>query len=101
MGRYRNNTSSGNNNGLLMRLLVYALTTFIIPFVILLMRILAYAIITIIIISFILYMIRKKLGDQQRLVCNKCHGKLQVIDKEGNLYCKNCKIIKTDRFNYF
>jgi hypothetical protein len=96
MGRYRNNPSPGsNNNSLLIRLLGYALTTFIIPFVILLMRILAYAIITII-IPFILYMIRKKLGDQQRLVCNKCHGKLQVIDKEGNLYCKNCKMIKMD-----
>jgi late competence protein required for DNA uptake (superfamily II DNA/RNA helicase) len=60
-----------------MRLLGYALTTFVIPFII--------------------NMIRKKLGDQQRLLCNKCHGKLQVIDKEGNLYCKNCKMIKIDR----
>lgn len=77
MGRYRNNPRSGNNNGLLMRLLGYALTTFVIPF--------------------ILNMIRKKLSDQQRLLCNKCHGKLQVIDKEGNLYCKNCKMIKIDR----
>jgi hypothetical protein len=96
MGRYRNNPRSdnNNNNGLLMRLLGYALTTFIIPFVILLMRLLAYAIITFI-IPFILDMIRKKLSDQQRL-CNKCHGKLQVIDKEGNLYCKNCKMIKMD-----
>jgi len=75
MGRYRNKPrSDSNNNGLLMRLLGYALTTFVIPF--------------------ILNMIRKKLGDQQRLLCNKCHGKLQVIDKEGNLYCKNCKMIK-------
>jgi late competence protein required for DNA uptake (superfamily II DNA/RNA helicase) len=75
MGRYRNNPrSDSNNNGLLMRLVGYALTTFVIPF--------------------ILNMIRKKLGDQQRLLCNKCHGKLQVIDKEGNLYCKNCKMIK-------
>ena len=79
-----------------MRLLGYALTTFIIPFVILVMRILVYAIITFI-ISFILNMIRKKLSDQQRLVCNKCHGKLEVIDKEGNHYCKNCKMIKMDR----
>ena len=77
MGRYRNNPRSGNNNGLLMRLVGYALTTFVIPF--------------------ILNMIRKKQGDQQRLLCNKCHGKLQVIDKEGNLYCKNCKMIKIDR----
>ena len=76
MGRYRNKPrSDSNNNGLLMRLLGYALTTFVIPFII--------------------NMIRKKLsGDQQRLLCNKCHGKLQVIDKEGNLYCKNCKMIK-------
>ena len=99
MGRYRNNprsSSSNNNNGLLMQLLGYALTTFVIPFVILLLRILAYAIITFI-IPFILNMIRKKLGDQQRLLCNKCHGKLEVIDREGNLYCKNCKMIKMDR----
>ena len=79
MGRYRNNPRSGsnNNNGILIRLLGYALTTLVIPF--------------------ILNMIRKKLSDQQRLRCNKCHGKLQVIDKEGNLYCKNCKMIKMDR----
>jgi hypothetical protein len=97
MGRYRNNPrSDSNNNGLLMRLLGYALTTFVIPFIILLMRILAYAITTFV-IPFILNMIRKKLSDQQRLLCNKCHGKLQVIDKEGNLYCKNCKMIKIDR----
>jgi hypothetical protein len=94
MGRYRNNPrSDSNNNGLLMRLVGYALTTFVIPFIILLMRILAYAITTFV-IPFILNMIRKKLSDQQRLLCNKCHGKLQVIDKEGNLYCKNCKMIK-------
>ncbi|HEX6671123.1 MAG TPA: hypothetical protein VFC05_05515 [Nitrososphaeraceae archaeon] len=77
MKRYRNNPKSGNNS-LLMRLLGYSLTTFVIPF--------------------ILTMIRKKIIDQQRLFCNKCHGKLQVIDKEGNLYCKKCKIIKTDRY---
>ena len=78
MGRYRNNRRSGsNNNGILVRLLGYALTTFVIPFIV--------------------NMIRKKLSDQQRLRCNKCHGKLQVIDKEGNLYCKNCKMIKMDR----
>ena len=94
MKRYRNNPKSGNN-GLLMRLLGYALIRFVIPSVILLMQLLAYDIITFV-ISFILNMIRKKLSDQQRLVCNKCHGKLQVIDKEGNLYCKNCKMIKMD-----
>ena len=96
MKRYRNNHKSSNNNGLLMRLLGYALTTFVIPFVILLLKLLAYAIITFV-IPFILNMIRKKLSDQQRLLCNKCHGKLEVIDKEGNLYCKNCKMIKIDR----
>ena len=80
-----------------MRLLDYALTTFIIPFVILLMKLLAYAIITFV-IPFILNIIKKKLSDQQRLLCNKCHGKLQVIDKEGNLYCKNCRMIKMDRY---
>jgi hypothetical protein len=56
MERYRNNSRSGNNNGLLMRLLGYALTTLVIPF--------------------ILNMIRMKLSDQQRLLCNKCHRKL-------------------------
>jgi hypothetical protein len=56
MGRYKNYSRSGNN-GLLMWLLDYALTTFVIPFVI--------------------NMIRNKLGDQQRVLCNKCHGKLK------------------------
>ena len=90
MRRYRNNPNSGNH-GLLMRLFGYVLTTFIIPFVILVMKLLAYAIVT-----FVIKMLRKKIGDQQRLSCNKCHGKLQVIEK-GNFYCKNCKIIKFDR----
>jgi hypothetical protein len=94
MKQYRNNSTSGNN-GLLMRLLSYVLTTFVLPFVILLMKLLAYAIITFV-IPFILNMIRKKLIDQQRLLCNKCHGKLEVIDREGNLYCKNCRMIKMD-----
>ena len=94
MRRYRNNPKSGNN-GLLMRLLGYALNTFIIPFVILVMKLLAYAIVTFV-IPFVIKMIRKKIGDQQRLSCNRCHGKLQVIEK-GNFYCKNCKIIKFDR----
>ena len=97
MKRDRNNPKSGNNNGMLMRLLDYALTTFVIPFVILLMKLFAYAIITFV-IPFILNMIRKKLSDPQRLLCNKCHGKLEVIDKEGNLYCKNCRMIKMDRY---
>ncbi len=92
MKQYRRNSKSGNN-GKLIRLLDYALTTFIIPFVILLMKLLAYAII-IFVIPFILNIIKKKLSDQQRLLCTKCHGKFEVIDKEGNLYCKNCKMLK-------
>ena len=95
MKRYTSNPKSNNNN-LLMRLLGYTLIRFVIPFVILLMQLLAYVIITFV-ISFILNMIRKKLSDQQRLLCNKCHGKLEVIDREGNLYCKNCKMIKMNR----
>ena len=74
MKRYRDYSKSVN--GLVVRLLGYALTAFVIPF--------------------ILNMIRKKISDQQRLLCTKCHGKLKVIDKEGNLYCKNCKMIKMD-----
>ena len=94
MSKYRNN-SRRNNDNLLMRLLGYAFIRFIIPFTILLIKILAYAIITFI-VPLILNRIKKKLYNQQRLLCSKCHGKLQVIDKEGNLYCKNCKIIKFD-----
>ena len=93
MRKYRN--SSKLNNGLLKRLIPYALTTFVIPFVILLMRILAYAIISFV-IPFVISMIKKRLADQQRLLCTRCNGKLEVLDKEGNLYCKNCKIIKFD-----
>ena len=93
MGRSKNYSSSANN-GLLMRLLGYALTKFIIPFVILLMRVLVYTMITFI-IPFVINIIKTKLGAQQRLLCTKCHGKLEVIDK-GNLYCRNCKIIKFD-----
>lgn len=77
----RNNPRLGGNDksSLLIRLLGYAFTAFIIPFII--------------------NMIRKKLDNQQHLLCDKCHGKLEVIDKEGNnnLYCKNCKTIKFDR----
>ncbi len=94
MRRDRNNHKSGNS-GLLTRLFGYALNTFVIPIVILLMKLLSYAIVTFV-IPFVIKMIRKKIGNQQRLSCNKCHGKLQVIDK-GNFYCKNCKIIKFDR----
>ena len=93
MARFRNYSRSGF--GLLL-LLVYAIISFIILFVILLIRLLAYPIISFV-IPFVINMIKKRLADQQRLVCTKCQGKLEVIDKEGNLYCKNCKIIKMDR----
>jgi tRNA(Ile2) C34 agmatinyltransferase TiaS len=72
--RYRDYSKSVN--GLVVRLLGYALTTFVIPFV--------------------LNIVRNKLADQQRLLCNKCNGKLEVIDT-GKFYCKKCKIIKMDR----
>ncbi len=96
MRRFRNNPRTGNNNdGLLIRILGFALARFIIPFIILFMKVLAYAIITFI-IPFIVNLLRKKINDQQRLLCNKCHGKLKVIDKD-NFYCNKCKIIKLDR----
>jgi len=93
MARYRNYARSWFS---LLILLVYAIISFVILFVILLMRLLAYPIISFV-IPFVINMIKKRLADQQRLVCTKCQGKLEVIDKEGNLYCKNCKIIKMDR----
>ncbi|HEY6658622.1 MAG TPA: hypothetical protein VIZ62_08850 [Nitrososphaeraceae archaeon] len=74
MKRRREYSKSGN--GLLVRLLGYALTTFVIPFV--------------------LNIVRNKLADQQRLLCTKCHGKLEETDP-GKFYCKKCKIIKLDR----
>ena len=74
MKRHREYPKSGN--GLLVRLLGYALTTFVIPFV--------------------LNIVRNKLADQQRLLCTKCHGKLEETDA-GKFYCQKCKIIKLDR----
>ena len=74
MRRYREYSKSGN--GLLMRLLVYGLTTFVIPFVV--------------------NMVRNMLTNKQRLLCSKCHGKLEVMDT-NKFYCKKCKIIKLDR----
>jgi hypothetical protein len=74
MKRRREYSKSGN--GLLVRLLGYALTTFVIPFV--------------------LNIVRNKLADQQRLLCTKCHGRLEETDP-GKFYCKKCKIIKLDR----
>jgi late competence protein required for DNA uptake (superfamily II DNA/RNA helicase) len=74
MKRHRDYSKS--DNGLLVRLLGYALTTFVIPLV--------------------LTIVRNKLADRQRLLCTKCHGKLEVMDA-GKFYCKKCKIIKLDR----
>ena len=74
MKRRREYSKSGN--GLLVRLLGYALTTFVIPFV--------------------LNIVRNKLAEQQLLLCTKCHGKLEETDA-GKFYCKKCKIIKLDR----
>ena len=74
MRRYREYSKTGN--GLLMRLLAYGLTAFVIPFV--------------------LNMVRNMLTDKQRLLCSKCHGKLEVMDT-NKFYCKKCKIIKLDR----
>ena len=74
MKRYKEYPKSGH--GLLVRLLAYALTTFVIPFV--------------------LNIVRNKLTDQQRLLCTKCHGKLEETEA-GKFYCKKCKIIKLDR----
>ena len=55
MRKYRN--SSNSNNGLLTRLISYALSTFVIPIVILLMKLLAYAIISFV-IPFVINMIK-------------------------------------------
>lgn len=43
---------------------------------------------TILVILFVINMVRK--SDQQYLLCNRYHGKLEVIDK-NKFYCKNCK----------
>jgi hypothetical protein len=76
MKRHREYPRSKSGNILLVRLLGYALTTFVIPFV--------------------LNIVRNKLADQQRLLCTKCRGKLEETDA-GKFYCKKCKIIKLDR----
>jgi hypothetical protein len=74
MKRHRDYPKS--DNGLLVRLLGYALTTFVIPLV--------------------LTIVRNKLADRQRLLCTKCNGKLEVMDAD-KFYCKKCKIIKLNR----
>jgi hypothetical protein len=71
----KSNNNGSKINGLLNRLLAYVLTSIIVPFAI--------------------KMIKKKLDEKQRLVCYKCHGKLEMINKR-EYYCKNCKIIRID-----
>jgi hypothetical protein len=71
----KSNSHGSKSNGLLNRLLVYVLTSVIVPFAI--------------------KIIKKKLDEKQRLVCYKCHGKLEIINKR-EYYCKNCKIIRID-----
>lgn len=93
MEKYKN-YSKLNNNGLLIRLLGYVLTIFIIPFIILLTKLFLFVLI-LLVIPFILNLLKKKLRDQQRVLCSKCNGQLQVIDS-NSFYCKNCNIIKMD-----
>lgn len=93
MGKYKN-FSRLNNNGLLIQLLGYILTRFIIPFIILLTKLFLFIII-LLVIPIILNLLKKKLGDRQRLLCNKCNGQLKVIDS-NSFYCKNCNMIKMD-----
>jgi hypothetical protein len=71
----KSNSHGSKSNGLLNRLLVYVLTSVIVPLAI--------------------KIIKKKLDEKQRLVCYKCHGKLEIINKR-EYYCKNCKIIRID-----
>lgn len=71
----KSNSHGSKSNGLLNRLLVYVLTSVIVPFAI--------------------KIIKKKLYEKQRLVCYNCHGKLEIINKR-EYYCKNCKIIRID-----
>ena len=73
MARFRNYSRPGS--GFLMRLLGYAITSIIVPLVITL--------------------VKRKIDKQQRLLCNKCHGKLELIEK-NQYYCRNCKIIRID-----
>ena len=58
------------------------------------MRLMGYVLITFV-IPFVINMIKKRLDDQKLLLCNKCHGKLEVIDT-NKFYCKKCKIIRLD-----
>ena len=51
------------------------------------MQLLGYTL-TILVIPFVINIVRK--SDQQYLLCNRYHGKLEVIDK-NKLYGKNCK----------
>jgi len=73
MKKYRDYIKS--NNGFLSRILGYVLTSVIIPLFV--------------------NMVKRKLEENQRLVCYKCNGKLEVMNKD-KYYCKNCKIIRMD-----
>ncbi len=74
MRNYRKRTSSAVI-GILVRLLAYVLTSIIIPFII--------------------KRIKKKILENQRLICPQCQRKLKVINK-SEYYCKNCKTIRLD-----
>jgi hypothetical protein len=66
--RYRDYSKS--DNGLFVRSFGYALTVFVTPFV--------------------LNIVRNKLAEQKHLLCNKSHGKLQVMDS-GKFISENVK----------
>ena len=73
MGKFKNNDYQ--KNGLFIRITSYLLTSIVIPFVI--------------------RMIKRKIEENNRIICNNCHGRLKEINK-GEYYCKNCKIIRID-----
>ena len=73
MSNFKNNNQK---SGLFFRITSYLLTSVVIPFAI--------------------RIIKKKIEENQRIVCNNCHGKLKEINK-GEYYCKNCKIIRMDK----
>ncbi len=74
MKKYRNYNKA--NNGFLTNILGYILTSVILPLFI--------------------KMVKRKLEENQRILCYKCKGKLEEINK-NEYYCKNCKIIRMDK----
>jgi tRNA(Ile2) C34 agmatinyltransferase TiaS len=74
MGKFKNNDYQ--KNGLFIRITSYLLTSIVIPFVI--------------------RIIKRKIEENNRIICNNCQGKLKEINK-GEYYCKNCKIIRMDK----